>query len=67
MISNFCPSRYDRWGGVLTHYLREWHQQTPYAKPTEFVFPSMKGSGRVPICASVFARITYDLRPKLRA
>jgi len=41
-------------GRVLTHYLREWHKQTPYAKPTDFVFPSIKESGRVPICASVF-------------
>jgi integrase len=40
-------------GGVLTYYLREWHKQTPYAKPTDFVFPSIKESGRVPICASV--------------
>ncbi len=30
-------------GKALTHYLREWHKQTPYAKPTNFVFPSIKG------------------------
>ena len=29
-------------GRVLTHYLREWHKQTPYAKPTDFVFPSIR-------------------------
>ena len=30
-------------GRVLTHYLREWHKQTPYARPTDFVFPSLRG------------------------
>ena len=48
-------------GRVLTHYLREWHKQTPYAKPTDFVFPSITESGRVPICASVFC--ADHLRP----
>jgi integrase len=52
-------------GRVLTHYLREWHKQTPYAKPTDFVFPSMKESGRVPICASVFC--ADHLRPAAKA
>jgi hypothetical protein len=47
--------------GWTTHYLREWHKQTPYAKPTDFVFPSIKQSGRVPICASVFC--ADHLRP----
>jgi integrase len=41
-------------GKVLAHYLREWQKQTPYAKPTDFVFPSLKMSGKVPICTSVF-------------
>jgi len=48
-------------GRVLAHYLREWLKQTPYAKPTDFVFPSIKESGRVPICASVFC--ADHLRP----
>jgi len=48
-------------GRVLAHYLREWHKQTPYAKPTDFVFPSITESGRVPICASVFC--ADHLRP----
>src|SRR5580658_2527711 len=48
-------------GKALTHFLREWHKQTPYAKPTNFVFPSIKESGRVPICSSVFCRV--HLRP----
>jgi integrase len=46
---------------VLTHYLREWHKQTPYAKPTDFVFPSFEKSGRVPICSSPFC--ADHLRP----
>jgi len=52
-------------GRVLTHYLREGHKQTPYAKPTDFVFPSIKESGRVPICASVFC--SDHLRPAAKA
>jgi integrase len=43
-------------GRILAHYLAEWHSQTPYAKPDDFVFPSFKERGRVPICASVFVR-----------
>jgi len=48
-------------GRVLAHYLREWHKETPYAKLTDFVFPSMRNSGRSPICSSVFCRV--HLRP----
>jgi integrase len=48
-------------GRVLTHYLREWHKQTPYAKPMDFVFPSLGRRGRIPICASVFC--ADHLRP----
>ena len=52
-------------GRVLAHYLREWHKRTPYAKPTDFVFPSMNRSGRVPICSSVFC--ADYLRPAAKA
>ncbi len=48
-------------GRVLTHYLREWHKQTLYAKPTDFVFASLQKGGRIPICASVFC--ADHLRP----
>jgi len=44
-------------GRVLAHYLHEWHKQTPYVKPTDFVFPLMRESSKVPICASVFCRV----------
>jgi integrase len=52
-------------GRVLAHYLHEWQKQTPYAKPTDFVFPSMNRSGRVPICSSVFC--SDYLRPAAKA
>jgi integrase len=52
-------------GKVLTHYLREWHEQTPYAKPKDFVFPSMKEGSRVPICSSVFC--ADHLRPAAKS
>jgi integrase len=52
-------------GKVLARYLREWHKQTPYAKPKDFVFPSTKEGGRVPICASVFC--SDHLRPAAKA
>jgi integrase len=48
-------------GRVLTHYLRGWNTQTLYAKPTDFVFPSLARRGRIPICASVFC--ADHLRP----
>ena len=48
-------------GSVLAHYLREWHKQTPYGRPADFVFPSLQKRGRIPICASVFCRV--HLRP----
>lgn len=48
-------------GRVLAHYLRVWHKETPYAKPTDFVFPSLRKRGRKPICSSVFCRV--HLRP----
>ena len=51
-------------GRVLAHYLREWHKKTPYAKPTDFVFPSIRENGRVPICASVFC--ADHLRPAVK-
>ena len=50
---------------VFTHYLREWHNQMPYGKPTDFLFPSMKEGGRVPICASVFC--VDHLRPAAKS
>lgn len=29
-------------GRVLMHYLLEWRNQTPYGRPSDFVFPSLQ-------------------------
>ena len=39
---------------VLAGRLRAWHMQTPYAKPMDFVFPSMRAKGKKPLYASSF-------------
>jgi integrase len=46
---------------VLAAYLRECHAHTPYAKETDFVFPSLKAGGRVPL--SPIAFVADHLRP----
>jgi len=46
---------------VLAHHLKEWHAQTPYPKDTDFVFPSLKAEGRVPVSPAVF--VADHLRP----
>jgi integrase len=35
--------------------LRGWHQQTPYAKPEDWIFPSTKLKDKKPLSASVMA------------
>ena len=39
---------------LLAGHLREWHRQTPHAKETDFMFPSLAANGRVPVSASTF-------------
>jgi integrase len=39
---------------VLAGHLREWQRQTPHAKETDFVFPSLRAMGRKPLSSSVF-------------
>jgi integrase len=39
---------------ILAEALKDWHTQTPHAKATDFVFPSLARSGKVPIWASTF-------------
>jgi len=39
---------------VLAHYLHQWHSQTPHMKDMDFVFPSFKAYGRVPVSSSSF-------------
>lgn len=46
---------------VLCESLKEWHNQTPYGKTIDFVFPSLKCFGTVPLSASIF--VADHLRP----
>src|SRR5438105_7118034 len=46
---------------ILAAHLRAWRGQSPYAKDGDFVFPSLKARGRVPLSASVF--VADHLRP----
>jgi integrase len=46
---------------LLAAVLRQWRKQTPYGKETDFVFPSFKAKGTVPLCASTF--VADYLRP----
>jgi integrase len=49
---------------VLAGHLRDWHEQSLFAKETDFVFPSLKSKGRVPLSASIF--VADHLRPAAR-
>jgi len=40
---------------LLAEHLRDWHERTPNSRDTDFVFPSLKEKGRVPLSASIFA------------
>ncbi len=46
---------------LLAAQLRQWRQQTPYAKDADFVFASMKAKGKLPLYASTF--VADYLRP----
>jgi integrase len=46
---------------VLAAHLRSWRQQSSYAKDGDFVFPSIKARGHVPLSASIF--VADHLRP----
>ena len=39
---------------ILAAHLRSWREQSPYANDGDFVFPSLKARGRVPLSASIF-------------
>jgi integrase len=39
---------------ILAAHLCSWREQSPYAKDRDFVFPSLKAPGRVPLSASIF-------------
>jgi integrase len=46
---------------ALAFALKEWHAQTPYSKETDFLFPSLKAKGLVPVSPAVF--VARHLRP----
>jgi integrase len=46
---------------TLAAHLRSWREQSLYSKDTDFVFPSLRARGRVPLSASVF--VADHLRP----
>ena len=39
---------------ALACHLLDWRSQTPYAKETDFVFPSLRSNGRVPVSPAIF-------------
>jgi integrase len=46
---------------VLAGYLEHWHTITPHARDTDFVFPSLRSFGKVPLSSSIF--VQDHLRP----
>src|SRR5271166_3233333 len=46
---------------LLARHLQDWRERTPYASATDFVFPSFRRGGRVPLSASIF--VADHLRP----
>jgi integrase len=46
---------------VLAEYLRDWHIITPHGRDTDFVFPSLRAFGKVPLSSSIF--VNDHLRP----
>jgi integrase len=46
---------------LLAGHLHDWQRQTPHAKETDFMFPSLTANGRIPICACTF--VADYLRP----
>jgi integrase len=46
---------------ILSAHLRSWREQSSYAEDEDFVFPSLKARGRVPLSASIF--VADYLRP----
>jgi integrase len=46
---------------ILAQHLQEWKARTPYWKDTDFLFPSLRAEGRVPLTPSAF--VADHLRP----
>ncbi len=49
-----APDAYVPMHPVLRESLKDWHKQTPYGKRSDFVFPSFKRFGKIPLSASIF-------------
>jgi integrase len=49
---------------ILAAHLRSWRKQSLYSKDVDFVFPSLRARGRVPLSASVF--VADHLQPAAR-
>ena len=39
---------------LLAEHLKLWHTQTSYGNPEDFVFPSVRSEGKLPLYASSF-------------
>jgi integrase len=48
-------------GDLLADTLKRWHAETPYGKPEDWIFPSMKLKGKKPLSGSITA--ADKLRP----
>jgi hypothetical protein len=46
---------------ILAHYLKQWRENTIYAGDTDWVLPSFKENGKIPMTAGIF--VTDYLRP----
>ena len=46
---------------LLAEHLRDWYARTPHSNGDDFVFPSLKEKGKVPLSASIF--VQNYLRP----
>jgi len=56
-----CSDGYVPLHALLADHLHVWHGATPHARHVDFVFPSLKRKGKVPLSASVF--VADHLRP----
>jgi integrase len=50
---------------ALAQFLQAWRGKTPFAKDTDFLFPSLKAEGKVPIYPGIF--VADHLRPAAKA
>lgn len=60
-----CSDGYVPLHSVLAQHLHEWRSRTPHRMDTDFVFPSLKEEGRVPLSPSIF--VAGHLRPAAKA